>query len=86
MAALRGLRARWNDAAIILKLRMLWLYRGHMREWYRDVWQQKVYDYMCCSGRECGCYGACFGDWWEHLLKREEPTQDTAAGGCDGTA
>lgn len=74
MAALRRLRARWNDAALILKLRMLRVYRFHVREWYREVWQQEVYVHVCCSGYMCGCYGACYGDLWEHLLKRKEPT------------
>lgn len=74
MVALRRLRARWNDAALILKLRMLRVYGFQFREWYREVWQQEAYARMCCSGHECGCYGACYGDWWEHLLKRKEPT------------
>lgn len=61
--------ARWNDAALILKLRMLRLYRWRLRAWYAEVWQQEAYARMCCSGYMCGCYGACYGDWWEHLLK-----------------
>jgi len=57
----------------ILKLKMLWLYRGHIREWYRDVWKQEAGQRMCCDGRECGCYGADYYSWWEHLLTDKGP-------------
>lgn len=53
----------------LLKLKMLLLYRGSLRDWYRDVWMRESGERMCCSGYECGCYGACYGDWWEHLWK-----------------
>lgn len=69
----RLIRARWNDAALILKLRMLRLYRWQLRAWYADVWKQEAYSLMCCSGRECGCYGACYADVWESMLRPLSP-------------
>lgn len=58
-----------GDMELLLKLKMLWLYRGHFRDWYRDVWMQEPWAQMCCSGRECGCMGSCYADMWEHLWK-----------------
>lgn len=52
---------------IILKLKMLWIYRGGFRDWYRDVWCREAGERQCCDGHECGCYGSCHGDWWEYL-------------------
>ena len=69
----RIIRARWNDAALILKLRMLRLYRWQLRAWYAEVWKQEAYSLMCCSGRECGCYGACYADAWESMLRPLSP-------------
>lgn len=60
-------------ADLWLKLRMLWLYRFHLRSWMQDVWVREPWERMCCDGRECGCYGACYGDMWEHLLKDKTP-------------
>ena len=51
----------------MLKLKMLWLYRGAISAWYSDVWQRDESQQMCCSGYECGCYGSCYGEMWEHL-------------------
>jgi hypothetical protein len=63
----------FRDSEIILKLRMLRLYRWFLRDWYRDVWKREAYSQMCCSGRECGCYGADYASMWEWMLKRKTP-------------
>lgn len=52
---------------IVLKLKMLWLYRGAFADWHRDVWQREAGERMCCDGSMCGCYGADYGSYWEHL-------------------
>lgn len=52
-----------------IKLKMLWLYKFHIREWYRDVWVQDEAARMCCDGRECGCMGADYASYWEWLWK-----------------
>ena len=51
-----------------LKLRMLWLYRFHFREWHRDVWRWDAGQRMCCDGYMCGCHGADYATYWHHLL------------------
>lgn len=57
---------------LILKLKMLVLYRWHLLEWYQEIWKQDSSARMCCDGRECGCYGSCYGDMWERLLKHRK--------------
>ncbi len=54
-----------------LKLKMLRVYGFQIREWRDDVWRNEPWARMCCDGRECGCYGSCWGDWWEHLLREK---------------
>ena len=44
-----------------------------LRAWYAEVWKQEAYSLMCCSGRECGCYGACYADAWESMLRPLSP-------------
>lgn len=56
-------------ADLWLKLRMLIVYRWHAREWWADVWKHEPGERMCCDGYMCGCYGADYASWWEHLLK-----------------
>lgn len=58
---------------LILKLKMLLIYRGHLREWREDVWKHDWSERMCCDGRMCGCYGADYGSWWEHLWEMRRP-------------
>lgn len=53
-------------ADIILKLKMLWIYRWMPLDWYSDVWKQDPNAQVCCSGYECGCQGSWYGDMWEH--------------------
>lgn len=60
-----------NVEQIALKLRMLRLYRFHIREWWRDIWKQDAWARMCCDGYMCGCHGSCYADMWEHLLKEQ---------------
>ncbi len=57
-----------------LKIRMLRLYgfRG-FRDWIEDVWKHEPGGRMCCDGYMCGCYGSCWGDWWEYLLTEKKP-------------
>jgi hypothetical protein len=52
---------------LILKLKMLWIYRGSFREWYHDVWKKVAGARMCCDGYMCGCYGSDNASWWEYL-------------------
>ncbi len=56
-----------------LKLKMLLLYRGNFRDWYRDVWRQEPWEQQCCSGLMygcmCGCMGSCYAHMWEHVWK-----------------
>lgn len=53
---------------LILKLKMLWLYRnGGIRQWHKDVWKKEGAERMCCNGYMCGCYGADHYSHWEHL-------------------
>lgn len=54
----------------MLKLKMLWLYLPNVRDWYWDVWRAEESWQICCSGRECGCQGACKGDEWEWAWKQ----------------
>jgi hypothetical protein len=54
---------------LLLKFKMLWLYRGALADWWHDVWMKDGAAQMCCSGRECGCYGADYADMWEHCWK-----------------
>lgn len=58
---------------LILKLKMLWLYRGHFREWREDVWKWDGSERMCCDGRMCCCSGVDFRSWWEHLWEMRRP-------------
>lgn len=51
----------------ILKLKMLWIYRLHFREWWKDVGSREGRERMCCDGYMCGCYGSDHASWWEHL-------------------
>lgn len=60
-------------ANLWLKLRMLRVYKYSFREWHDDVWQHEPSARMCCDGRECGCYGLCWEDWWNHLLSARRP-------------
>lgn len=66
-------RTRNRAADLWLKLRMFRVYRFAFREWVEDVWRHEPGGRMCCDGRECGCYGSCWGDWWEHLLSEKRP-------------
>jgi hypothetical protein len=66
-------RTRNRAADLWLKLRMFRVYRFAFREWVEDVWRHEPGGRMCCNGRECGCYGSCWGDWWEHLLSEKRP-------------
>lgn len=54
---------------MILKLKMLLLYRGSYRDWYSEVWKRHADDQMCCNGYHCGCQGATYGEMWEHFWK-----------------
>lgn len=56
-------------ADIWLKLRMLRLYRCDLTRWYTDVWRQDPDARICCSGYMCGCYGSCYYEMWESLLR-----------------
>lgn len=56
-----------------LKIRMLRLYRFHFHLWLEDVWRRDPLARQCCDGKMCGCYGSCWRDWWEYLLKERKP-------------
>ena len=58
-----------------LKMRMLWLYRLHVPEWWRDVWKQDAGARMCCDGHMCGCYGEDYWSYWEWLLEPKREVQ-----------
>ena len=59
-----------ND--LILKLKMLWLYRSVPRQWYHEVWRQDPDAVVCCSGHECGCWGVCHADMWNWAWERRQ--------------
>ena len=63
---------RYLAGDTILKLKMLLLYRGSIRDWYSDVWLKDAGQQMCCSGYECGCMGADYGSMWEHLWRNRK--------------
>lgn len=60
-----------DNLEVRLKLKMLWLYGfRNIRAWHREVWKRDAGERLCCSGYECGCYGADYYSMWEDCWKR----------------
>lgn len=58
-----------HDGCNGLKLRMLLrFYKLSPLKWWREVWMQDGSQSLCCSGHECGCYGADRASEWEWAL------------------
>ena len=58
----------WDE--VKLKLKMLRLYGiCGIRDWYRVIWKQQADAQICCNGYMCGCYGADYFSYWEHMCK-----------------
>lgn len=57
-----------NDGELIVKLKLLRTMWNTPKIWYKEVWSQDPYSRMCCNGYMCGCMGADYIMYWEHLL------------------
>lgn len=74
-------RRHWyyHLADVLLKFKMLLLYgfgsdliygfnlrKNWFQQWVLDVWVRDGSSRMCCDGRECGCQGVDYHEWWIH--------------------
>ncbi len=62
-----------DDPRYKLKCLLFCIWRGYgLRFWWREIWTRDLNQYMCCSGRECGCYGATGYDEISHYILGED--------------
>mgnify|MGYP000255181558 CR=1 FL=1 len=61
---------RWKIADGWLKLRILYWHLCHAIEAWRA--ETRFDERICCGGRDCGCYGASWRQFWESELRRRK--------------
>ena len=61
----------WLNVGVYPDLRVRRFVWRWLRNGMRDLWTENLNDYYCCSGRDCGCHGMTWREYWIDNIRQQ---------------